>query len=161
MIFGKNEKMIKIGRPILDQIKSHAEREYPHECCGLLIGLIEDAGQTRVIFETYPVANAWEEEGARDHRMMIKPEDYRRAELNYVKRGLGVVGDYHSHPESPAVPSQFDRNYLASWSPMSHIVVSVYEGRARELRSWVIEEDRSRSNEEEILKGNQSCQSTS
>jgi proteasome lid subunit RPN8/RPN11 len=156
--------MIKLSAGVLDEIKSHAEREYPHECCGLLIGRIEDEGRTRVVSEIYTAANVWEDasaiehrrqvapvdEGQTSHRMLISPDDYRRAELAAMKRELGVVGDYHSHPDHPAVPSQFDLEH-SPWSTMSYIVVSVRQGRASELRSWELAADRSSFIEEEIV----------
>ena len=75
-----------------------------------------------------------------------------RAEREAGKKGLGVVGDYHSHPDHPAVPSAFDLDH-SPWTTMSYIVVSVLKGRAAELRSWEIAEDHSKFNEEEIVKG--------
>ena len=143
--------MIKIGEEHLGEIKRHAEAEYPHECCGLLIGRIEDVGRTRIVSGTYPVKNSWEA-GPLHDRMLIAPIDYARAEREFAKQGLGVIGDYHSHPDHPAVPSQFDLEH-SPWTTMSYIVVSVHEGRATELRSWEIAEDHSRFNEEEIVKG--------
>lgn len=145
--------MIKIEARLLDEIKRHAETDYPHECCGLLIGRIEDGGRTRIVVETYPVANSWEESDTMHRRMMITPQDYMRAERRFAKEKLGVVGNYHSHPEHPAVPSEFDLENLAPWPTMSYMVVSVVERRAVDVRSWELEADRSRFNEEEILKG--------
>jgi proteasome lid subunit RPN8/RPN11 len=145
--------MIKIEERLLDEIKLHAETEYPHECCGLLIGRIEDGGRTRLVFETQRVANSWEESDTMHRRMMITPQDYMRAERRFAQEGLGVVGNYHSHPEHPAVPSEFDLKHLAPWPTMSYIVVSVMEGHSVQVRSWELETDGSRFNEEEILKG--------
>lgn len=145
--------MIKIEERLLEKIKRHAESDYPQECCGLLIGRIEDEGRTRVVLETYPVANSWGESDTINRRMMITPQDYMRAERSFIKAGLGVVGNYHSHPEHPAVPSAFDLENLAPWPTMSYMVVSVIEGSALDVRSWELETDRSRFNEEEILKG--------
>ena len=143
--------MIKLNEQQESEIRRHSEAEYPHECCGLLIGRIEDEGRARVIVETYPVANTFVEE-ERHHRMLIQPLDYARAERLYSKQGLGVVGNYHSHPDSAAVPSQFDLEHLAPWPTMSYIVVSVREGKAVDLRSWELAVDRSRFNEEEITR---------
>ena len=145
--------MIKIEARLLDDIKRHAESEYPKECCGLLIGRIEDDGRTRVVVETYPVSNSWGESETLHRRMLITPQDYMRAERQFVKQGLGVVGNYHSHPDHPAVPSAFDLEHLAPWTTMSCIIVSVSERQMRDVRSWELEADRSRFNEEEILKG--------
>jgi proteasome lid subunit RPN8/RPN11 len=141
--------VIKLNARLFDEITRHAEREYPRECCGLLVGRIVDAGRTRIIQETFPVANTFEE-GEQYHRMSIEPLDYARAERLYAGRGLGVVGNYHSHPDHPAVPSQFDLEHLAPWTTMSYVVVSVREGKAVDLRSWELEADRSRFNEEEV-----------
>ena len=142
--------MIKIGARHLDQIRGHAEQEYPHECCGLLIGRIEDGGRTRIVEETHPVSNAWDEQ-SRHHRMLIKPEEYLLAERLFRERRLGVIGNYHSHPDHPAVPSQFDLEHLAPWTTMSYIVVSVRAGKAADVRSWELEADRSRFSEEELI----------
>ncbi|HEV7842481.1 MAG TPA: M67 family metallopeptidase, partial [Pyrinomonadaceae bacterium] len=145
--------MIKIGAELLDEIRRHAESRYSQECCGLLIGRIEDNGRTRIVAETQRVANSWGESETIHRRMQITPLDYMRAERQFAKQGLGVVGNYHSHPNHPAVPSQFDLENLAPWPTMSYIVVSVYAGKAVDVRSWELEADRSRFNEEEILKG--------
>jgi proteasome lid subunit RPN8/RPN11 len=107
----------------------------------------------RVVVEIYPVSNAWGESEALDHRMLVTPKDYMRAERDFSKQGLGVVGNYHSHPDHPAIPSQFDLEHLAPWTTMSYIVISVGEGRAGDLRSWELAADRSRFNEEDISKG--------
>jgi proteasome lid subunit RPN8/RPN11 len=141
--------VIRLSAAVFDGIERHAEREYPRECCGLLVGRIADGGRTRIIEETYPVENTFEE-GERHHRMSIAPLDYARAERLYAARGWGVVGNYHSHPEHPAVPSQFDLEHLAPWPTMSYVVVSVREGKAADFRSWELEDDRSRFKEEAV-----------
>jgi proteasome lid subunit RPN8/RPN11 len=146
--------MLKIAEEILEQIRQQAENEYPRECCGLLIGRIEDGGRRRSIVETFPVANAWEETDTMHRRMLITPQDYMRAERQFLKQGLGVVGNYHSHPNHPAAPSEFDFEHLAPWPTMSYLIVSVRAGRAEELRSWELAPDGSQFIEEEISKGN-------
>src|SRR5436190_23627145 len=144
--------MIKLSARLLAEMQQHAAREYPHECCGLLIGRIADEGRTREVFELYPVANAYAED-ERHQRMQIPPLAYAQAERQYAQRGLGVVGNYHSHPDHPAVPSQFDLEHLAPWPTMSYVVISVREGKAVDVRSWELEADRSRFNEEQVLVG--------
>lgn len=141
--------MIKLSDRLVSEITRHAEAAYPHECCGLLVGRIEEGGRTRVVVETYPVENTFDE-GERHHRMSIEPLEYARAERLYAKRGLGVVGNYHSHPDHPAVPSQFDLEHLAPWPTMSYVVVSVRAGKAVEVRSWELANDRSRFEEEAL-----------
>jgi proteasome lid subunit RPN8/RPN11 len=143
--------LIKLGAGLYEEIVRHAEGEYPRECCGLLVGRIVDGGRTRVVEVTHPVENTFEDEGEHYHRMSISPLEYARAERTHAARGLGVVGNYHSHPDHPAVPSGFDLEHLAPWPTMSYIVVSVVEGRATDVRSWELEPDRSRFNEEEVV----------
>ena len=142
--------MIRLGAGLREEIERHAEREYPRECCGLLVGRILEGGRVRVIHAAVPVANTFAEEGERHHRMAIEPLEYARAERRYAAEGLGVVGNYHSHPDHPAVPSRFDLEHLAPWPTMSYVVVSVRAGKAVELRSWELEPDRSRFVEEEV-----------
>jgi proteasome lid subunit RPN8/RPN11 len=145
--------MIRIGAAQLEEIRRHAEREYPRECCGLLVGSIEDGGRTRVVSATRAVENAWEEGETMHRRMRIPPLEYARAERESAAAGLGVVGNYHSHPEHPAAPSEFDLRNLAPWPTMSYVIVSVRQGEAADLRSWELEPDGSRFVEEEIAKG--------
>ena len=72
----------------------------------------------------------------------MKGERYART------KDLEVVGFYHSHPESAAVPSQYDLEH--AWPTYSYIIVSVKNERAGDLFSWQQESDRSRFNREEI-----------
>ncbi|HSQ23146.1 MAG TPA: M67 family metallopeptidase [Pyrinomonadaceae bacterium] len=127
------------------EIRRHGERDYPFECCGLMLGRFEEDG--KVVVETYPISNAREEEAKRN-RFLIRPEELVRGEKYARENGLDVVGFYHSHPDDRAVPSQYDLEH--AWPTYSYIVVSVEEGQAVDLRSWEMESNRSRFNEEEI-----------
>jgi len=141
--------MITLAEEHLEEIGRHGERDYPHECCGLLIGSFAADG-TKIVQETYPISNAREEE-ARHHRSLILPEELMRGERYALNKGLDVVGNYHSHPDHPAVPSQYDLEH--AWPTWSYIIVSVQKGSAADLRSWEMQNDRSRFDEEEIAKG--------
>ena len=142
--------MIALEEQQADEIRLHGESEYPHECCGLLIGRLGEEGSKRIM-EVYPISNAREEE-AKHNRSLITPEEYMRGERYARGLGLEVVGNYHSHPDHPATPSQFDLDH--AWPTWSYIIVSIREGRAHDLRSWEMAADRSRFDEEEISKGN-------
>src|SRR5205085_10894063 len=111
-----------------------------------MLGRFHD-GLKKVV-ETYPISNAREEEAKRN-RFLIRPEELMRGEEYAREKCLDVVGFYHSHPDDRAVPSQYDLEH--AWPTYSYIVVSVENGRAVDLRSWVMESDRSRFNGEEIL----------
>src|SRR6184192_631843 len=137
--------MIEIADEHLREIRAHGERDYPFECCGLLIGRFKD--DRKVVVETYAISNAREEEAKRN-RFLIRPEELMRGEKYAREKSLDVVGFYHSHPDDRAVPSQYDLEH--AWPTYSYIVVAVEQGQAADLRSWELESDRSRFNEEEI-----------
>ena len=139
--------MIIIDEQHLSDMSRHGELDYPFECCGLILGRFENNGH-KVTAETYPISNA-REEAAKRNRFLIRPEEFMRGEKYARAKGLDVVGFYHSHPDDRAVPSQYDLEH--AWPTYSYVVVSVEKGRAVDLRSWEMEPDRSRFNEEEIV----------
>jgi proteasome lid subunit RPN8/RPN11 len=128
------------------EIAAHGERDYPHECCGLLLGHFAESGLKNII-EIYPISNA-REEAAKRNRFLIRPEELLRGEKHAANNGLEVVGFYHSHPDHPAVPSAYDLEH--AWPVYSYIVVAVRAGAAADLRSWEMEPDRLKFTEEEI-----------
>ena len=137
--------MIEIDQTIIDAISAHAERDYPHECGGMLIGKFD--AERKTVFETFPLENAREEE-ARHNRVLILPKDLLRAEKYAREKKLDVVGYYHSHPDDRAIPSQYDLDHaLPVWS---YIIASVLNGKVDDIASWVMENDRTRFNEEEM-----------
>ena len=137
--------MITIAEKQLSEIREHGVRDYPYECCGLLLGRYEP--HRKVVTETYPISNA-REESAKRNRFLIAPEELMKGERYAREHDLEVVGFYHSHPDSPAVPSQYDLEH--AWPTYSYIIVSTSADRANDLFSWEQEPDRSRFNPEEI-----------
>jgi proteasome lid subunit RPN8/RPN11 len=139
--------LIALSQPQLNEIREHGERDYPFECCGLLIGRFEPDGR-KLVLETYPISNAREEEAKRN-RFLIRPAELLRGERHAREKNLDVIGFYHSHPDSAAAPSVYDLDH--AWPTYSYIIVSVNNGRAEDLWSWEMESDRSRFDQEEIL----------
>ena len=137
--------MITITERELAEIREHGVRDYPYECCGLLLGRFE--ANAKIVTETYPISNA-REESAKRNRFLITPEELMKGERFAREHDLEVVGFYHSHPDSPAVPSQYDLEH--AWPTYSYIIVSTSADRAGDLFSWEQEPDRSRFNQEEI-----------
>lgn len=127
-------------------VREHGERDYPYECCGFLIG--RNDGGRKTVEEVYSVSNAREEETKRT-RFLIRPEEFMRGERRARESGLEIVGFYHSHPDVEAAPSGYDLEH--AWPTYSYVIVSVRAGRAEDLRSWELESDRTRFNEEEIV----------
>ncbi|MBS1795115.1 MAG: M67 family metallopeptidase [Acidobacteria bacterium] len=137
--------MVILTEEHIKQIEAHGESTFPHECGGMLIGRFEDGRKT--VVELLPMENAMAA-AERHNRVLILPRDVLRAERFAREKRLDVVGYYHSHPDSPAVPSQFDLDHaLPVWT---YVIVSVRDGKAADLRAWEMENDRSRFNEEEI-----------
>jgi len=146
--------MIRLSGSQREAIERHGVETYPHECCGFLIGKIE--GEVRHIAEVRPAANEWDDaqrsqygvatddpEASQRRRYLITPKESLRADLDARRRGLDVIGFYHSHPDEPARPSEFDREHGA-WPGFAFIIVSVRQGKAVEINGWVLVEDRSR-----------------
>ncbi|MFL6469155.1 MAG: Mov34/MPN/PAD-1 family protein [Pyrinomonadaceae bacterium] len=141
--------MIEVNQTIIDAITAHAERDYPHECGGMLIGIFAEGKKT--VVETFPLENAREEE-ARHNRVLILPKDVLKAERYARDKKLDVVGYYHSHPDDRAIPSQYDLDHaLPVWS---YVIGSVLKGKIDDIRSWVMQNDRSQFIEEEIVSAN-------
>ena len=139
--------MITLKPEHIAAIKAHGERSYPDECCGLLIGRTEADGR-KVVVETFLIDNAIAD-GKKHDRSLITPQDLMRGEKYARSKKLDVVGNYHSHPDWPAKPSQFDLDH--AWPTWSYIIVSVPEAKATDIFSWEMEPDRSRFNSEDML----------
>ena len=137
--------MITISERLLDEIRAHGVKDYPYECCGLLLGSYGADG--KVVTETYPISNA-REESAKRNRFLIEPVELMRGERYARDHDLEVVGFYHSHPDSPAAPSLYDLEH--AWPTYSYIIVKTLADEATDLFSWEQEPDRSKFNPEEI-----------
>ena len=144
--------MIELSPDDLARIRAHGEAIYPEECCGILVGRAEkDAdgnGSVLARVERLVGAENEREDENRHNRYLIPPEVILRTEREARADGLDVVGYYHSHPDHPSRPSDFDRDH--AWPGYSYVIVSVREGRARDERSWRLSDDRSRFDEEPI-----------
>jgi proteasome lid subunit RPN8/RPN11 len=125
---------------VRDAIRAHGAETYPHECCGALIG--------RDGVATHGVALPnMTEEGPR-RRFLVRPSDYRDAERRASEAGAELLGFYHSHPDHPARPSQYDLDH--AWPFFSYVIVSVRAGAAEEMTSWRLRDDRSAFDEEPL-----------
>jgi proteasome lid subunit RPN8/RPN11 len=129
--------MIKICQEIENIIRKEGQMAYPNECCGILIGLLEN--DKRIVKESIAIKNAQTDE-QQYHRFLIEPQDLMKAELAAQKKGFAVLGFYHSHPDCPAKPSQYDREHAFVF--YSYIILSVQEGKSKELKSWRLTQDR-------------------
>ena len=127
-----------------DAIRAHAVRDYPHECCGFLVGKSE--GDTVTVARVVPAANTRDDSPR--NRFEIDPGELVKTDRAARAEGLGVVGFYHSHPDAPAQPSEFDREH--AWPGYCYVIVSVRQGFPREMRDWLLRDDRSGFDEDPI-----------
>lgn len=139
--------MITLDDSIRSRIREHGLRAYPNEACGVLLGRLpgDATSATRAVTRDLPLENS-REAGEQYHRFVITPQDYLRAEKRADELGLDIVGFYHSHPDHPAVPSEYDRDH--AFPGLSYIVTSVV-GKGLESPhiernlSWTLALDRS------------------
>ena len=118
-----------------EQIRREAAAAYPDECCGIIYGVVRDG--TRRVSQLEPVANAFDAE-ERYHRFSISPEQLMKAERVAGDRGELVLGFYHSHPDHPARPSEYDRQH--AWPFYSYVIVAVEMRQPRDMTSWQLNE---------------------
>jgi proteasome lid subunit RPN8/RPN11 len=133
---------LRLSASLADEIRREGEQAYPAECCGVLAGL---PGPVKEVSKLVPVTNRRTDD---PHRYLIAPDDLRRIEAELRSSGLEVLGCYHSHPDHPAAPSAFDIDQAWPW--YSYIIVRVDRGRAAELTSWVLDDDRSAMSPESV-----------
>jgi proteasome lid subunit RPN8/RPN11 len=133
-------RRVKLSAEVERAIRRHGEETYPHECCGALVG----AGNRIDAAVALPNMT---EEGPR-RRFLVRPSDYRIAEQQATERGCELLGFYHSHPDHPARPSQFDLDH--AWPTFAYIIVAVGAGSAGDMTVWFLQEDRSRFDEGEL-----------
>ena len=139
--------MIDIKKNHIEQIKEHAQKDYPYECCGILLGKFENGEKT--VTQVLEISNEKEEEN-RHNRYLIPSSKILETELYAIKNGLDIVGFYHSHPDHPATPSAFDVEHALP--VYSYFIVSVYDAKVVNFTLSVLSHDRSKF-EEELIKG--------
>jgi proteasome lid subunit RPN8/RPN11 len=115
-------------------IRAHGRETYPYECCGALVGRAGSA-----VTAVVPLPNTTEEGPRR--RFLVRPSDYREAERQAAVLGGELVGFYHSHPDHPARPSQYDLDH--AWPTFAYIIVSVVEASPSDMTVWFLKDDRS------------------
>jgi proteasome lid subunit RPN8/RPN11 len=135
-----SDQRVRLGAGVEDAIRRHGEETYPHECCGALVA----TGGRVTAAVALPNTT---EEGPR-RRFLVRPSDYRLAEKQAGDLGGELLGFYHSHPDHPARPSQFDLDH--AWPNFAYVIVSVASGSARDMTVWYLKEDRSIFEEGEL-----------
>jgi proteasome lid subunit RPN8/RPN11 len=145
-----------ISAELTRKIQEHGIETYPHECCGALLGRDsrtapeqeKSGGETiaREVIALFPLVNRREDSPR--NRFSVTAEDVLRAEKAAKAQGLEVIGWYHSHPDHPARPSEYDRDHAWPW--YSYVIVSVHGAVPKDMTSWRLKDDRSGFFEEKI-----------
>ncbi len=141
---GTDMTSINITQKIVDTFISHGEKDYPHECCGFILGQFK--GDESFGVEYLQASNVKKEN--RERRFLIDPLAYQKAEDEADDQGMSVISIVHSHPDHPDKPSDFDRDH--AWPGFSYIIISVHNGTAASYRSWQLNENRKKFIEETI-----------
>ncbi len=160
--------VLALSQQQLSELSAHAERVYPEECCGLLLGKMSVHDATMIsavdsereicksLLELVPLENNWTtenvpasgtssstEDGEAVHtkhrRYSINPKDMLRVQKQARSQGLDIIGIYHSHPDHVAVPSECDRSL--AWPEYVYTIVSVCNGKAVDVKSWTLDSE--------------------
>lgn len=137
---------VQLDSTLQQRIFRQMEATYPNEGGGFLLGSVQDG--TVQIADITQVENVFEEE-EQYHRYAMTPQDWMRLEDEADALGLALVGYYHSHPDSPAIPSIYDRDHALP--NFVYIITSVQTGKAVDMRAWRLHADRSQFDAEDLV----------
>ena len=129
--------MIRLKSADIEEIKQIAQKTYPHECCGVMVGSVENGVKT--VTELIPAENQRTDSPA--NRYLITPDLLNELEKKLKGTDRAIVGFFHSHPDVPAQPSNYDQDHAWPW--YSYVIVSVNKGQAGEIHNWKLRDDRS------------------
>jgi len=103
-------------------------------------------GSFRTVTAAWPLTNMAADD--REHRYTVASDEYVNVEKRARDQGVALLGFYHSHPDAPAAPSQFD--LLQAWPNIDYLIVSVVGAAAADVTCWRLRDDRAGFAREEI-----------
>ena len=136
---------LEISNELRRKIHNYGAQAYPEECAGLMLGSTN--GNTRRVEAVLPLTNA-REDSARHNRYLLTAQEMLKGETEAMRLGLDIIGVFHSHPDHPDRPSEFDREWALPW--FSYLITRVDKGEAISSRSWRLTDDRAEFQEETI-----------
>ena len=128
---------LKIGAGDVGHIHDHAREAYPEECAAAIVGM--DVGEMKIVVDVWRAENTHDDE--RSRRFLIEPLQIKKFEEMAAERDMDLLGFYHSHPDHPAEPSEYDREH--AWPYYSYVIASVSGENIDDMRCWVLKDDRS------------------
>jgi len=143
---GDDAIMLIIPRNMMDELFQMGKEAYPNEGCGFLLGTLEADGEKRVqvLHRTTNINTSRPKD-----RFEIDPREFLLIEKEAKKDGREILGFFHSHPDHPANPSQFDSEM--AWPNYSYLILSVLGGNEVAARSWIFDEESRKFFEEDIV----------
>ncbi len=124
---------------------AHAKATYPNECCGAMLGSIQEG--KKVVRVALPLRNSYE--GRQETRYELRPEDLLQADREARSHQMDLVGIYHSHPDCDAYFSETDLKNSCPW--YSFVVLSVYQREFDHANSWLPNMDQTAAEKEELI----------
>lgn len=131
-------KAVELANTLQQDIFQQMQTSYPNEGGGFLLGHRD--GDSVTVTEVIGVENTFTTE-EQYHRYAMSPQNWMQVEDAADERGLVIVGYYHSHPDHPAIPSEYDREHALP--NFVYIITSVQNGEAADMRAWLLGTDRS------------------
>ena len=138
-----SERRLNVTSAVDQAIRRHGQETYPHECCGAMVGRGDQ------VIDVVALPNTTEEGPRR--RFLVRASDYREAEQRAAELGADLLGFYHSHPDHPARPSQYDLDH--AWPTFAYVIVAVAAGAAGDMTVWYLKDDRSTFEEGSLQHG--------
>lgn len=124
-----------LSRAFYEKVEADGAGAYPNECCGIMFGVELDG--RRIVQRLETVANAFQAD-EQYHRFSISAQQLMQAEKDAAASQQLVLGFYHSHPDHPARPSEYDREH--SWPFYSYVIVSIAKRVPLDMTSWLLDE---------------------
>ena len=139
--------MIRVDPGPWKEMVEHARSTYPNECCGAMLGATENG--RKIVRVGVPLENAFD--GSQTARYELRNEDLLAADREARKRGLELIGIYHSHPDCDAYFSKTDLKNSCPW--YSFVVISIKGGAFDHARSFLPDPDQTAAENEELTYG--------
>lgn len=136
--------MIRIEGEPWQAMVAHARQTYPNECCGAMLGNLDNG--SKIVRVAMPLENAFA--GAQAARYELRPEDLLAADRAARERSLDLIGIYHSHPDCDAYFSTSDLKNSCPW--YSFVVLSIRKGEFDHANSWLPNADQTEAAKEEL-----------
>jgi len=128
--------MVRLAPSVEAMLRRHCEEQYPNEACGALFGHGDGRDEAWTVTEVDAAPNQHDDD--RKRRYLVAPDFQVRAERHARETAQDVLGFYHSHPDHPALPSEYDRAH--AWFGYLYMICSVERGRSGALNAFTLDQ---------------------